>query len=66
MQGIVGDDKDLSLLDGYDEVSEENQEKIREAVEQGHVADSDWKGVRMWETWFIFSDINGYLCRMSR
>lgn len=38
-------DGDFDLFDGYDEISSENQEKIREAVEQGHVADSDWKGV---------------------
>lgn len=44
MQEIV-EDNDFSLLDGYDEISAENQEKIREAVAQGHVADSDWKGV---------------------
>lgn len=41
-EGLEGD---FDLLDGYDEISSENQEKIREAVEQGHVADSDWKGV---------------------
>lgn len=45
LQEIVDEDKDFSLLDGFDELSEENQDKIREAVEQGHVADSDWKGV---------------------
>lgn len=47
LQEIVGEDKDFSLLDGFDELSDENQEKIREAVEQGHVADSDWKGVSL-------------------
>lgn len=41
---IVGGD-DFSLLDGYDELSAENQEKIRDAVEHGHINDSDWKGV---------------------
>ncbi|OJD18138.1 hypothetical protein AJ78_01804 [Emergomyces pasteurianus Ep9510] len=44
IQEIVGDEKDYTLLDGYDEISADNQEKIREAVEQGHVSDSDWKG----------------------
>lgn len=34
------------MLDGYDELSSEQQQKVREAVEQGHVADEDWKGVR--------------------
>ncbi|PGH06068.1 hypothetical protein AJ80_08236 [Polytolypa hystricis UAMH7299] len=37
-------DGDCTDIDGYDEISPEHQEKIREAVEQGHVADSDWKG----------------------
>ncbi|KKZ67787.1 hypothetical protein EMCG_06553 [[Emmonsia] crescens] len=44
IQDIVGDEKDCTLIDGYDEISAENQEKFREAVEQGHVSDSDWKG----------------------
>ncbi|KAK2742368.1 hypothetical protein FQN55_007902 [Onygenales sp. PD_40] len=44
IQEIVGDEKDYSLFDGYDEISEENQKKIRNAVEQGHVDDEDWKG----------------------
>ncbi|KAI1965215.1 hypothetical protein LOZ58_001061 [Ophidiomyces ophidiicola] len=44
LQEIVGEDKNFSDLDGFGEISAENQDKIREAVEQGHVADSDWKG----------------------
>ncbi|KAL1960937.1 hypothetical protein VTO42DRAFT_5921 [Malbranchea cinnamomea] len=40
----LGEDGDLSELDGFDELSEENQKKIREAVAQGHVADEDWRG----------------------
>ena len=32
-------------LDGYDELSPENQEKVRKALEQGHVDDSEWNGV---------------------
>ncbi|GAD96752.1 hypothetical protein AOR_1_1440194 [Paecilomyces variotii No. 5] len=35
---------DYSAVDGYDGISSENQAKVREAVEQGHVSDSDWKG----------------------
>ncbi|BDD62531.1 hypothetical protein MAP00_007499 [Monascus purpureus] len=38
------EDKDYTVLDGYDELSAENQEKVRQALEQGHVDDSDWKG----------------------
>ncbi|KAK2738388.1 hypothetical protein FQN57_007065 [Myotisia sp. PD_48] len=46
IQELVGEngDYDMSLLDGFDELSTENQEKIREATMQGHVADSDWRG----------------------
>lgn len=36
---------DVTSLDGYDELSEDLQTKIKEAIEQGHVADADWKGV---------------------
>lgn len=32
-------------LDGFDEISEDNQQRIRKALEQGHVDDDDWKGV---------------------
>jgi hypothetical protein len=42
----LDENKDLTLLDGYDELSPENQAKVREALEQGHVDDSDWRGVR--------------------
>lgn len=39
-------DSDLpSILDGYDELSVEAQEKVKEALVHGHVADEDWKGV---------------------
>ncbi len=34
------------MLDGYDEVDEDSQEKIRTALKEGHVPDEDWKGVR--------------------
>ncbi|PYH42355.1 uncharacterized protein BP01DRAFT_359446 [Aspergillus saccharolyticus JOP 1030-1] len=39
-----GDATDYSALDGFDELSEENQEKVRRALEQGHVDDADWRG----------------------
>ncbi|KAL2854977.1 hypothetical protein BJY01DRAFT_204720 [Aspergillus pseudoustus] len=39
-----GDDRDLDLLDGYEDLSEENQEKLVRALDQGHVDDEDWKG----------------------
>ena len=38
-------DGDLEMLDGYDEIDEESQEKVRKALKDGHVADEDWNGV---------------------
>ena len=40
-------------LDGYDELSHENQEKVRKALEQGHVNDSEWNGVRFVQDFFV-------------
>lgn len=38
---------DVGLVDGYEELDvEEYKEKIKKALEQGHVDDKDWKGVR--------------------
>ncbi|KAL4957244.1 hypothetical protein BDW69DRAFT_156725 [Aspergillus filifer] len=39
-----GDDRDLDMLDGYDELPSDLQDKIKRALEQGHVDDADWKG----------------------
>ncbi|GIJ87913.1 hypothetical protein Asppvi_006826 [Aspergillus pseudoviridinutans] len=39
-----GDSKDLDAIDGFEELPSEYQEKIRKALEQGHVDDEDWKG----------------------
>lgn len=36
----------FDYLDGFDEITPEMQEKVRLALEQGHVDDNDWKGVR--------------------
>ncbi|KAJ5918738.1 zf-PARP-domain-containing protein [Penicillium verhagenii] len=38
------DKPDYSRLDGYDELPVELQEKVRRALEQGHIDDEDWKG----------------------
>ena len=35
----------LEYLDGYEELPEDLQEKVRRAMEQGHVDDEDWRGV---------------------
>ncbi|RAK84371.1 zf-PARP-domain-containing protein [Aspergillus costaricaensis CBS 115574] len=46
MVETVGEEgeRDWSALDGYDELPEDLQEKVRRAIEQGHVDDEDWKG----------------------
>ncbi|KAF2199853.1 zf-PARP-domain-containing protein, partial [Delitschia confertaspora ATCC 74209] len=36
---------DTDMVDGYDELPAELQEKVRTALEVGHVADEDWRGV---------------------
>lgn len=33
------------MVDGFDEVPAEYQEKIKFALENGHIPDEDWKGV---------------------
>jgi hypothetical protein len=38
-------DTDLDVLDGWDEIDEDFQEKIKHALRLGHVADEDWRGV---------------------
>lgn len=38
-------ENNFDLLDGYDELSEDVQQTVRRAFEQGHVDDEDWKGV---------------------
>jgi hypothetical protein len=37
-----GDDADM--VDGYDEIPPEMQEKVQFAIVNGHVSDEDWKG----------------------
>lgn len=38
--------KDTDMVDGFDELPEEAQQKVRDALAAGHVADEDWRGVR--------------------
>lgn len=38
---------DMEMVDGYDELPADAQEKVRRTFEQGHVDDEDWNGVRM-------------------
>ena len=37
---------DMELIDGYDVLPPAAQEKVKRALEQGHVDDEDWNGVR--------------------
>ncbi|KAL3496854.1 hypothetical protein BJX62DRAFT_193079 [Aspergillus germanicus] len=39
-----GDDRDLDLLDGYEDLPQEHQEKLARALDQGHIDDEDWNG----------------------
>ncbi|QMW31222.1 hypothetical protein G4B84_006603 [Aspergillus flavus NRRL3357] len=39
-----GDEKDYEQLDGFEDLTPENQEKVKKALEQGHVDDDEWKG----------------------
>lgn len=38
-------DGDFEMIDGFEEMPADWQDKIKRAVEQGHVDDEDWKGV---------------------
>ncbi|EAW09863.1 putative ubiquitin-conjugating enzyme [Aspergillus clavatus NRRL 1] len=44
VEEMSGDAKDLNTLDGFEDLPSEYQEKVRKALEQGHVDDEDWKG----------------------
>ncbi|KAL8963770.1 MAG: hypothetical protein Q9193_000017 [Seirophora villosa] len=35
---------DLEMLDGYEELPSDLQEKVKQSLEVGHVADEDWRG----------------------
>lgn len=41
---------DPELIDGYEELPEAAQEKVKRALEQCHVDDEDWNGVSMFGT----------------
>lgn len=45
---------DPSQLDGYEELPEDLQEKVVNALEQGHIDDEDWG-------WVIISSIELYI-----
>lgn len=40
---------DMELVDGYDILPDDLQEKVKRALDQEHVDDDDWNGVgRAW------------------
>lgn len=41
----ITSDGDMDLVDGYDELPAELQEKVKRAFDQGHVDDEDFTGV---------------------
>jgi len=40
-------DGDMDMVDGYEDLPSDLQEKVQRAFEQGHVDDADWGGVRL-------------------
>ena len=38
---------DYDYLDGYEELPEDVQERVRQAIDDGHIADEDWTGVKI-------------------
>ena len=62
--GLEAFEEDPNVLDGYDEVDEASQEKIRTALKEGHVPDEDWRGVSLLWHWASIS--NSYSgCRIQ-
>lgn len=37
----------MELIDGFDTLPEDAAEKVKRALEQGHVDDEDWNGVSL-------------------
>lgn len=40
----------MELIDGFDTLPEDAAEKVKRALEQGHVDDEDWNGVCLTST----------------
>lgn len=53
VQSLEEAEMEMGEIDGFDELSEENQEKVLKAAEQGHVEDEDWNGVCFFPFSFI-------------
>jgi hypothetical protein len=50
------------MVDGFDTLNPENQAKITFALENGHIPDEDWKGVRCLSSSCAFTVV---VCSMS-
>ncbi|KAL5364324.1 poly polymerase and DNA-ligase Zn-finger region-domain-containing protein [Aspergillus floccosus] len=44
IEELSGDKKDPEAIDGFEDLSPENQERVVRALEQGHIDDEEWKG----------------------
>jgi len=42
---VDGDEVNWDLCDGLNDLHQEDQEKVREAIERGYIVDEDWRGV---------------------
>ena len=40
-------ENNLDYLDGYEELPEHDQERVKTALKDGHIADEDWTGVSL-------------------
>lgn len=52
-----GEDRDIDMLDGYEDLPSELQEKIVRALDNGHVDAEDWKGVSLDFSLFLCSKV---------
>lgn len=43
MKGVI--EGNLEYLDGYEDLTFDDQVKVQRALENGHIDDEDWKGV---------------------
>ncbi len=46
---------DMELVDGYDILPPDVQEKVKRALEEGHVDDDEWNGVSLSQALLIVS-----------
>lgn len=54
----------MELVDGYDDIPEDEQAKVKRALEQEHVDDEDWNGVCIQVSSLHLHHL--IMCRISR